>query len=205
MTTVDVFRRYPVPVGVALLTTLLLVGGCSGPSGRVASGAPSPTASPEVEMRMVVPPEKLGQYRLTTDPAVNGDTGRIAAALAELLDEPATSSVALSYQDPRYPEYTTRLSGVSGRVGDPEGTLDAVFAEIHRAYDVAPVAAGQLGGRTRCGKAQDLAAHICAWADHGSIGSMTITGPAEDQVPVRDFLFLRGRTERPAAEASPPA
>ncbi|MBM0259663.1 hypothetical protein [Micromonospora sp. 4G55] len=204
MTTVDALRRSPMPVGVALLTTLL-VGGCSSPSEHPASVAPSPTASSEVEMRMVRPPEKLGQYRLTTDPAVDGETGRIAGALAKLLDEPATSSIAISYQDPRYPEHTTRLSGVSGRVGNPEGVLDVIFAEIHQAHDVAPVAAGQLGGLARCGKAEDLDAHICAWADHGSIGSMTITGPSEDRVPVRDFLFLRGRAERPAAEASRPA
>ncbi|MBM0255538.1 hypothetical protein [Micromonospora sp. 4G55] len=163
MTTVEVLRRHPASPGIALLTALLL-GGCSGPSGDDASATPSPTVSSQVEMQMIVPPEKLGFYRSTTDPAVNGETGKIAAALAQLLDGPLTSSVAISYQDPRYPDHTSQVSAVSGRVGDPDRTLDAVFTEIHRVYEVTPVAAGQWGGRTRFGKAQDIDAHICAWA-----------------------------------------
>ncbi|MEV4481621.1 hypothetical protein [Micromonospora coxensis] len=149
-------------------------------------------------MRLVVPSQKLGLFQVTTDPEVNGDTERIATALAGLLGDPATSSVAVSYQDTRYPEFTVRLSGVSGRVENPGRVLDVVFTQIHRADGVAPVAAGQWGGFARCGWDRYTQAHVCAWADHSSIGSVTLTGYGEAHDPVKDFLFLRGRAERPA-------
>ena len=95
------------------------------------------------------------------------------------------------------------ISAVTGTVDDPAAALDRLFATSTRLSELQslrPADPGPLGGTARCGtddEAMTWTSTICAWADTGSIGVLSIQ--SLDHEDRRDeFAILRGQVQKVA-------
>ena len=161
-------RRWP----RRLLVMTLLFGLCC-------CGVPGYFAKPMWEQypaNAVLPPE-LADLQLRDDAASTRNAALLEQDMrtAHLLSEDTFAGV---YTDPDGKRVT--IFGITGFRLSPESDVDAEMARLSEKYQVTEVATRETGVRgeyRRCGTGRDggTGVVVCAWADHGSLGTAVFT------------------------------
>ncbi|WP_433345032.1 hypothetical protein [Micromonospora sp. CA-111912] len=178
------------------LSGVLLTTGCARLTddvGRRLADRPSPT--PAAEMRLDAPDVLLG-WPQSLDRRIRESAESAMGHFKQLLDGDTTSAVGTAWA-PLEGGSALMVSGVSGRVRDPQATLDRVFAGLPKVSDVQPVPPGPLGGVAACGSysTEDLTAHACAWADNGSFALVSMLNLPAGKRPEERLVEVRGTLE----------
>ncbi|KAB1913467.1 hypothetical protein [Micromonospora sp. AMSO31t] len=185
-------------MGALALAALMMAGGCSGAANTAEEASRPRTASPSpaAAIRVVKPEKLLSGWPESTSGTLRDQAQHNTDTFKPFLDGEATSEVGAAYA--LLDNSTTILvSGVSGKVTDPKGSLDKIFAALPKLSDIQPIRPGPMGGEARCGKGetQDVKVHVCAWADNRTIGMVTQLGSSA--FSPNKFVQARSQIERP--------
>ncbi|MGY0005926.1 hypothetical protein [Micromonospora sp. I033] len=145
---------------------------------------------------MVKPEKLLSGWPESTSRKLRDQAQQNTDTSKQFLDGEATSEVGAAYallDGSR----TILVSGVSGKVTDPKGSLDKIFAALPRLSDIQSIRPGPMGGEARCGtgETQGVPVSVCMWADTQTIGMVTLLGTSG--VSPNSFVKARSQIERP--------
>ncbi|WP_319463466.1 hypothetical protein [Micromonospora sp. RTP1Z1] len=175
------------------VAALLLSSGCTSP-------APTPRveASDSPHRKLYTPESLLGMPKSMSRELVDAAQSQLDQLKREV-GQP-TSAVGWAYGGETPDADMVYISGASGTVADPAGTVDRALRP-YRIKQVGKVDAGQLGGEARCGQghAEDGSyLTACGWADKETVGVVAFVSSRPQGDRTADFLAVRGDLERPA-------
>ncbi|WP_229400981.1 hypothetical protein [Micromonospora okii] len=183
-------------VAALALCGVLLATGCarlSDDAGRRPAEQPVPT--PAVEVRLDAP-DVLLDWPQSLDRHLRGPAEKNMGQFRQFLDGDTISAVGTAWA-PVKGGAALMVSGVSGRVRDPQATLARVFSGLPKVSDVRAVPPGPLGGVAACSRysSNGLTAHACAWADSGSFALVSMLNLPAGKRPEERLVEVRGALE----------
>jgi len=146
-------------------------------------------------------PDTVAGLRKSTNPAVQPVIDELTKELKERagLDD----TIAALYEDPNDREKLVMLVGGTKFLFRPDSELDSAFKGFNdeggSVRDVVEVDPGEMGGKARCGVAEQagISLSLCAWADHGSLVMGVFTKRTVDESAallrqIRSEILKRG-------------